>query len=575
MATLLGTPLDDTLDGGSGDDSLDGGLGFDLLIGGAGDDTLIGGGYSLHAFAYAGSETAFALLPAAGDAASYVGASAAVTVDLNLGTAQDTGGAGIDTLNQIDDLVGSAFDDRLGGDGGNNVLEGGAGNDTLDGAWGIDTASYAGADKAVSVRLALTGSAQDTRGAGLDTLIGIENLRGSRFADRLVGDGFDNVIEGGAGNDTLDGGLGQDTASYAHAAKGVTVSLAAAGAQDTRGAGTDRLAGFENLRGSAFADRLTGDGGENKLDGQAGTDTLAGGGGNDDYYVDDSGDVVVEFAGGGVYDSVYSTVSWAMSANVESLYLLSAGTTGNGNALDNFIGADLDAYFPTDVTGVAIHGRGGNDMLVGGNGDDWFQGGSGNDTIVGYYDSPYINRPGTGDTASYEDATAAVMVDLDTGIATGGAGTDKLTGIECVVGSRFADTLAGNWFDNRLDGGAGKDTLQGGGGSDHLTGGSGNDVFVFTAVNDSLSLELFHDRIEDFANGDRIDVHAIDADATRAGNQDFSYIGTSRFGGHAGELRASGSVVEADLDGDAMADLYLVACTQVLGYDWKAADFVL
>ena len=61
----------------------------------------------------------------------------------------------------------------------------------------------------------------------------------------------------------LAGGAGTDTVSYEHAAAGVTVSLALTTAQNTVGAGSDTLSGFENLTGSAFDDTLTGTGGDN------------------------------------------------------------------------------------------------------------------------------------------------------------------------------------------------------------------------------------------------------------------------------------------------------------------------
>ena len=114
--------------------------------------------------------------------------------------------------------------------------ERGAGNDTLDGGDGDgDTASYVGASSGVTVSLLLQGTAQNTLGAGVDTLTNFENLTGSALNDTLTGDDNNNVISGLAGNDTLnggngddtlDGGTGSDTASYADAASAVTVSLA-------------------------------------------------------------------------------------------------------------------------------------------------------------------------------------------------------------------------------------------------------------------------------------------------------------------------------------------------------------
>src|SRR5258708_867459 len=100
---------------------------------------------------------------------------------------QDTGGAGSDTLVNFENLTGSAYDDTLTGVGNANTLKGLAGDDTLNGGAGNDTASYADAGSGVNVSLALQGSAQDTSGAGTDTLSNIENLTGSAFDDTLTG----------------------------------------------------------------------------------------------------------------------------------------------------------------------------------------------------------------------------------------------------------------------------------------------------------------------------------------------------------------------------------------------------
>ncbi|WP_456239216.1 Ig-like domain-containing protein [Pseudomonas auratipiscis] len=122
------------------------------------------------------------------------------------------GGSGHDTLNAgagNDVLIGGDGNDILNGGDGNDLLIGGAGNDQLNGGAGIDTASYAGAGSGVTVSLASAG-AQNTGGAGTDTLTGIENLIGSDYNDHLTGDGNANLLIGGLGNDTLIGGGGND-----------------------------------------------------------------------------------------------------------------------------------------------------------------------------------------------------------------------------------------------------------------------------------------------------------------------------------------------------------------------------
>jgi Ca2+-binding RTX toxin-like protein len=198
---LLGRGGDDDLRGGAGDDSLDGGAGADILNGGRGVDL-----------------------------ASYLDAAAGVTVNLAVTGPQDTGGAGVDTLVDIENLQGSAFDDlltgskkanvlsgSLGADSleggkGDDILDGGEGADSLNGGAGLDTASYASAAIGVRVDLGVS-TAQDTIGAGVDTLIGLENLIGSAFDDVLIGSKAANSLDGGNGADSLTGGRGADTLS--------------------------------------------------------------------------------------------------------------------------------------------------------------------------------------------------------------------------------------------------------------------------------------------------------------------------------------------------------------------------
>ncbi|OQW34610.1 MAG: hypothetical protein A4C66_12980 [Nitrospira sp. HN-bin3] len=219
---LFGVGGSDTLNGDNGNDYLDGEAGNDTLNGGSGDDTLVGG------FDDAGNDTLSGdigndwlfggngndvLNGGAGtDTANYQNAAVGVRVNLSLAGAQNTVGAGIDTLNSIEHLEGSSMNDTLTGNAGNNSLDGGAGNDVLNGGAGTDTASYLFTTTGVTgvtVNLSLAG-AQNTVGAGIDTLNSIENLEGSVRNDTLTGNAGNNSLFGNAGNDVLNGGLGND-----------------------------------------------------------------------------------------------------------------------------------------------------------------------------------------------------------------------------------------------------------------------------------------------------------------------------------------------------------------------------
>lgn len=282
---LRGLDGNDTLSGDEGGDALEGGAGADLLRGGGGFDNLFGG---------AGADRLF-------------------------GEAGD------------DRLAGGADADRLAGGDGNDLLTGGAGNDVLAGEAGVrDQASWLRDEgpAGLGVTVDLAGGVA-RRGQEVDTLTGIEDLRGTDQADGLTGNGLANLLfgvggndrlVGGAGDDVLDGGFGADTldggagagdlAAFGAGGPAVAVDLAAGRA--VQGGVADRLIGIEGAVGTGFDDRLNGNAGSNILRGGDGADvlygglgrdTLAGGTGTDRFVYDAvaesptlaSGDVVKDF----------------------------------------------------------------------------------------------------------------------------------------------------------------------------------------------------------------------------------------------------------------------------------------
>jgi Ca2+-binding RTX toxin-like protein len=142
------------------------------------------------------------------------------------------------------------------------------------------------------------------------------------------------------------------------------------------------------LFGNAAANTLTGGAGNDTLNGNAGADTLIGGTGNDRYVVDDVGDTIGENTNAGT-DSVTSSISYTLGANVENLLLQGQSNALNatGNALNNVLIGNENAN--------TLFGAGGNDTLIGGKGNDLykFDRGSGvdliqeNDATVGNKDS--------------------------------------------------------------------------------------------------------------------------------------------------------------------------------------------
>jgi hemolysin type calcium-binding protein len=288
--------------------------------------------------------------------------------------------------------------------------------------------------------IVVTGEPCDAVGTGLvDELAAVGPL-----GRVLCGLGGDDILASGRGTDRLIGGSGTDTATYAGATASVAVDLASgAGSGD----GHDLLAGIENVEGSPFDDRLSGDAGPNELDGSGGADTLAGRLG-DDVLRGGSGQDAADFGEG------------ADGVEVD----LGAGkATGDGTDGLSSIEDVLGSVFADTITGSSktndLNGGAGDDVLRGLGGDDVLDGGDGVDTV------------------SYSRSPGAVVASLADGSAVG-EGPDRIVAVENVEGSRYDDVLTGSDGPNRLSGLDGTDVLDGGDGDDSLSGGLGADTLV-------------------------------------------------------------------------------------------------
>jgi 2',3'-cyclic-nucleotide 2'-phosphodiesterase (5'-nucleotidase family) len=197
-----------------------------------------------------------------------------------------------------------------------------------------------------------------------------------------------------------------------------------------------------------------------------------------------------------------------------------------------------------DATSEALTGVGGDDNLRGNGGDDTVDGLAGNDRLDG----------GTGnDMLSGGDGNDTVTGGRGDDTLDGGAGNDQLNG------NLGANSLIGGTGDDLLFGGDGADTLDGGAGVDRLAGGDDADIFVFRSVADSPAGGR-RDVIRDYddAEGDVIDLSAIDANSILAGDQAFTFRGAAQFTGTAGELRYAGGALMGDVDGDRVGDFAII-----------------
>lgn len=294
--------------------------------------------------------------------------------------------------------------------------------------------------------------------------------------------------------------------------------------------------------GSEGADVLVGLDGNEWMSGLEGADTLVASLGDD------------WLSGGAGVDTLsFSNLIDSIQVNLQIVTAQNTGAAGVDTILsiENLIGGAGDDLLTGGLGANDLYGGPGNDLLDGGAGDDLLSGGTNGEL---------------GDTAFYGNAASAVRVDLslDTAQRTGGAGVDRLTGIENLLGSRFADRLTGSDGANRIEGGDGNDIIRGGLGRDWLVGGRGSDRFVYGSLDEVGANVGARDVIADLGLGDRIDLGLIDANPLRPNNQSFVFIGASAFAA-IGQLRYTTRDGIGFLEGNAVGDLAPDFALELLG----------
>lgn len=498
-----GNSLDNQIVGNSGNNSLSGGGGADFMLGGDGNDTLNGGTGFDYMEGGLGDDTYFV------DATPVFDANGNLTSGDNVwesdGGGIDTVSAGVNyTLPQaVENLIltgtgnfsgtGNGLANSITGNSGANLLTGGDGDDTLNGGAGIDTLAGGNGNDSYVVDVS-TDVITEAADAGIDSVTStasyslsanVENLTltgsssinatGNGLANVLTGNSGINRLDGGAGADTMIGGAGNDT--YVVDSVGDVITELAGGGTDTvesnityvLGAELENLtlvgSGAINGTGNGIANVLTGNASANRLDGGAGIDTMIGGAGNDTYVVDNSADVVTEAASGGT-DTVEASVTYALSAEVESLTLTgTAAINATGNGVAN-----------------TLRGNAADNVLDGGGGADTMIGGAGNDTYVVDATTDVVTEAfGEGiDTIRTTVTLPTLVANVENLTLLGTTGLSA-------TGNALANVLTGNSGANRLDGGDGDDTLDGGAGIDTMLGGLGNDVFIVDSTSDVVT----------------------------------------------------------------------------------------
>jgi len=485
---ISGLGGDDTIYGDIGNDTLDGGAGSDYLFGEAGDDTLRGGEGNDWLIDGEGNNTLYG-----GSGYDYL-----------------QGGAGADTLD------GGPDNDYLYGDYGNDLyLFGrGSGQDTVydyDPTSGnLDTLRFSSDVIPSDVVLSKDGENLIFSINGTSDKVAISNhLYSNDYKVELMefwdGSAFNlsDIQFGTSANDTL------------------------------TGTSSDSI-----LIGDAGNDTLSGGAGNDLINGGLGADNMSGGLGNDIFIVDNTGDKVTEGLNEGA-DTVYSSVTYSLGANIENLTLIgTSAINGTGNALGNVLmgnsgankltgGAGNDTYvvgsgdtvvekanegtdmvkssvtftLPANVenltligtTNINATGNTLSNILIGNSGNNTLSGGAGADKLIGGLGNDTYVVDNTNDvvTEALNEGTDTVQSSIT---YTLGSNLENLTltGTSAIngTGNTLSNVLTGNSGANILTGYAGDDTLNGGAGADKLIGGLGNDTYVVDNTNDVVTEAL-------------------------------------------------------------------------------------
>ncbi|QNI52810.1 peptidase family S8 protein [Synechococcus sp. BIOS-E4-1] len=460
---IQGGAGNDNLKGGTGKDSLTGGDGADVMDGGSGNDTISGGNGDDVMRASVGNDSY--TFGSGNDTADYTDFYRDIT--LIKGGSVDKGGLGKDTFKDFTETVKATK----------------RSNDWID-ASGGSTASLDVSLKKQSLKL----SGLPGVGTASINVQNFEHIKGSDKADRVEGDGNNNILIGNGGNDVMVASTGNDTYTFGsgsdtidYSGMGQSVRLVRGGTVDKGSAGTDtftdfyetikastgqgdwidgitgggqiaslnadlsanslkltglpgvgsvslKVENFENIDGSDTADRLKGDSNNNELKGNGGNDVMLASAGNDTYTFGSGSDTLD-------YSGLAQTITFKKGGSVDK------GTSGNDTLKD----------FAETIVGSAEKG-------------DWIDGDQG--------------------TVASLDANLSTQTLMVKGIPGKGNVSAKVVSFENVRGTKLDDVIVGDNKSNNLIGDSGNDTIKSGGGKDTIDAGSGNDIITVINAND-------------------------------------------------------------------------------------------
>lgn len=619
--TFTGNGANNTISGGAGADIINGGLGDDIIYGGSGSDTLAGGGGNdtvrfddltsgitvtlssagtgnvvngpdtdtISGFStiyMTGSDDTFTESTAAdtvfglggndtfkmvaGDSSNdmfdggsgintvdYTNASNAI--DVNLATQTATGN-GTDTLVNIQNVVGTAFDDTIRGSTAANTLDGGSGTNTL-------SYDYTNTSVVANLSVVSGGYATVTIGSDTDKVKNFQIVTGGGGNDSFTGNGTGNTFNGGAGNDTFftsagndtfNGGADIDTVNYTsitNTATAITASLDASGNATLTFAGlskVDTLTGIENLTGGSGNDNLSGNASANVLHGGAGDDTLNGNDGNDTLFGDAGNDIIHGgngddvISGGDGNDTLYGdagndtftgdlgddTIDGGAGTNTMDYSAITTSVTVDFRTTPTVTGSGVGTDTLTNIQKVT--GGSGGDVFYGSAGNDVFDGGAGGDQVIASNGNDTYTNMEQGSYGAYvakitaNMATGVVLKDTDNNGTTDY--TDTYTGIINISTNAYDDTVTGNASSNVITTGAGNDTVYASKGNDNINGGTGTDTIHYESLGGTINANLVLSAISKSIDSSTDTIAAFEKIVATSGNDTFQTTGASLSG---------------------------------------------